>query len=76
MHPAQKRKKHALSCVSVQGTAAVEVLSDIASLPLPRQFADLSVHLLPQLGYLIQVDPGDVEGLQYPEGWQLQVRVD
>jgi hypothetical protein len=40
---------------------------------MQRQFADLSVHLLPQLGYLIQVEPGVVEVMQYPEGWELQV---
>lgn len=59
----------------MQGIAAAEVLSDIASLPLQRQFADLSVHLLPQLGYLIQVKPRDMEVMQYPEGWELQVSV-
>lgn len=47
----------------------------MSDLPVPfqRQFADLSVHLLPQLGYLIQVEPGDMEVMQYPEGWELQV---
>lgn len=47
-------------------------MSDLP-LHMQRQFADLSVHLLPQLGYLIQVEPGDVEVMQYPEGWELQV---
>ncbi|GHJ87580.1 hypothetical protein NliqN6_3982 [Naganishia liquefaciens] len=55
--------------------AATEVLSDISSPSLRNQLADLSTHLMPQLGYLIRVPAGEVT-VRVPEDWDLRFHDD
>lgn len=67
-------EKDAESLMFLQDAATDEVLLGIEPSSLQTQLSDISVHMMPQLGCLIQVQNGpDMLQREIPQDWNRQV---